>query len=70
MIETIFKNQQIFHAFLINIRYYSTELINIQRRDAELNIILPRVNNFGIKQKRHGMYALLYAANTKQDLGR
>ena len=47
-----FKNKQIFHAFLINIRYYSTELINIQQREAELNIILPRVNNFDIKQKK------------------
>ena len=47
-----FKNKQIFHAFLINIRYYSTELINIQQREAELNIILPRVNNFDIKQRK------------------
>ena len=65
-----FYNTQIFHAFLINIRYYSTELINIQRREAELNIILPRVNKFDIKQKRHGIFVLLYAANTRQDLGR
>ena len=26
--------------------------INIQRREAEVNIILPRVNNFDIKQKK------------------
>ena len=26
--------------------------INIQRREAELNIILPRGNNFDIKQKK------------------
>ena len=38
-----------FHAFLFNIRHYSPEVINILRREAELNIILPRVNNFGIK---------------------
>ena len=25
--------------------------VNIQRREAKLNIILPRVNNFDIKQK-------------------
>ena len=31
--------------------YYSPEVINIQRREAELNIMLPRVNNFDIKQK-------------------
>ena len=45
-------NKQIFHAFLFNIRNYSPEVINIQRREAELNIILPRVNNFDIKQKK------------------
>ena len=35
-----------------NIRNYSPEVINIQRREAELNIILPKVNNFDIKQKK------------------
>ena len=60
---------QIFHAVLFNIRNYSPEEINIQRREAELNITLPRVNNFDIKQKRH-IFVLLYATNTKQDLGR
>ena len=45
-------NKQIFHAFLFNIRNYSTEVIDIQRREAELNIISPRVNNFDIKQKK------------------
>ena len=44
-------SKQILHAFLFNIRNYSPEVINIQRREAELNIILPRVNNFDIKQK-------------------
>ena len=39
-------------TFLFNIRNYSPEVINIQRREAELNIILPRVNNLDIKQKR------------------
>ena len=37
--------------FLFIIRNYSPEIINIQRREAELNITLPRVNNFDIKQK-------------------
>ena len=55
-------NKQIFHAFLFNIRNYSPE--------ASLNIILPRVSNFNIKQKRHGIFVLLYATNTKQYLGR
>ena len=63
-------NKQIFHAFLFNIRNYSLEVINIERREAELNIKLPRVSNFDIKQKRHGMFVLLYASNTKQVLGR
>ena len=45
-------NKQIFHAFLFNIRNYSPEVINIQRHEAELNIVLPRVNNFDIKQKK------------------
>ena len=45
-------NKQIFYVFLFNIRNYSPEVINIQRREAELNIILPRVNNFDIKQKK------------------
>ena len=37
---------------MFNIRNYSSEVINIQRREVELNIILPRVNNFDIKQKK------------------
>ena len=63
-------HKQIFHAVLFNIRNYSPEVINIQRRKAELNIILPRVNNFDIEQKRHRICVLLYAPNTKQDLRR
>ena len=47
---------------------YSPEVINIQRHETELNIILSKVNNFDIKQKRHGILVLLYATNTKQDL--
>ena len=46
------NNKQIFHAFLFNTRNYSPEVINIQRREAELDIILPRVNNFDIKQEK------------------
>ena len=57
-------------AFLFNIRNYLPEVINIQRREVEMNIILRRVNNFNIKQKRHGIFALSCATNTKQDLGR
>ena len=57
--EKVEYNKQIFHAFLFNIRNYSPEVINIQRREAELNILLPRVNNFEIKQKK-GMEYLFY----------
>ena len=63
-------NKQIFDAFLFNIRNYSPEVSNIQRGEVELNVILPGVNNFNIKQKKHGIYVLLYATNTKQDLER
>ena len=48
----MFCNKQIFHAFLFNIRNYSPDVINIQRREVVLNIILARVNNFKIKQKK------------------
>ena len=46
------NHKQIFHAFLVNIRNYYSELINIQQREAKLNIILPRVSNFDIKLKK------------------
>ena len=44
--------KQIFHTFLFNIINYSPEVIDIQRHEVELNIKLPRVNNFDIKQKK------------------
>ena len=44
-----YNNKKLFHAFLFNIRNCSPEIINIQQREVELNITLPRVNNFGIK---------------------
>ena len=44
MIRTSDNNKQIFHAFSFNIRNYSPEAV--------LSIILPRVNNFDIKQKK------------------
>ena len=37
---------------MFNIQSYSPEVINIQRCEADLNIILPRVNNFDIKRKK------------------
>ena len=46
------NDKQVFHAFLFNIRNYSPKVINIQRHEEELNIILSRVNNFDIKQKK------------------
>ena len=48
-----------FNAFSFNIRNYSPEVINIQQREVELNIILPKVNSFDIKQKK-GMEYLSY----------
>ena len=52
LVNWLSYNKQMFHAFLFNIRNCSPKVINMQRREAELNIILPRVNNFDIKQKR------------------
>ena len=66
----MYITQQIFHAVLLNISNFSPDVINIQRREAELNIILLRVNNVDIKQRTHGIFVLLYATDTKQDLGR
>ena len=53
-------NKQIFYTFLFNIINYSSEVNNIQQREAELNTLLWRVNNFNIKQ-RYGIFVLLYA---------
>ena len=63
-------NKQIFHAFLFNIRNYSPEVINIQRRErsAELNIILSRVNNFDIKQKKGMEYLFYYMPPTPNNI--
>ena len=43
--------KQIFYVSLFNVRNYPPEVRNIQRRKAELNITLRRMNNFDIKQK-------------------
>ena len=43
--------KQMFNAFLFNIRNYSPKERNIQRREVELNITLPKVKNVDIKQK-------------------
>ena len=52
-------NKQILHAFLFNIRNYSLEVIIIHWPETELNVILPRVNNFDMEQKEHGIFVLL-----------
>ena len=46
-------------------RNYSPEVINIQRHEAELNIILLKANNFDITQKMRRIFVLLYATNIK-----
>ena len=66
--EKVEYNKQIFHAFLFNIRNYSPEVINIQRREAELNILLPRVNNFEIKQKKGMEYLFYYMPSTPNNI--
>ena len=49
------------NAFLFNIRNHSPEVSNIQRREAELNIILLKVNNFDITQKSAwNIYFIIY----------
>ena len=61
-------NKQIFHAVLFNIRNYSPEVINIQQRKLELNITLPRVNNFNIKQKKGMEYLFYYMLPTTKKI--
>ena len=59
--------EQVFHAFLFNIRSHSLEVIT-QRRKAKLNIILPRVNDFDVQQKMTwNIHILLYTHSTKQN---
>ena len=63
--------KEIFHALLFNIKNYSSEIINIQRREACLKTILPRVNICILKKQKHVIFVLLYPTNTKhRDLGR
>ena len=50
--------------FLFNVKNYSPEVINIQRRKAEVNIILPIVSNFDIKQKKAGNICFIYMPPT------
>ena len=45
------NGMQIFRFFVFNTKNYSLEVRNIQRRETELNVTLPRVNNFDINQK-------------------
>ena len=61
-------NKQIFHAVLFNIRNYSPEVINIQQRKLELNITLPKVNNFNIKQKKGMEYLFYYMLPTPKKI--
>ena len=58
-------NEQILYAFLLNIRNYSPEVINIEQHKADLHIILLKVNNFDINKQKHEIFALLCVTNTK-----
>ena len=58
--------EQIFRAFLLNIRNYSPEVSNTQRRKAEF-ITLLRENNFDIKQKMAWNICSIIIPNTKQN---
>ena len=44
-------NKQKLHGLLLNIKIYSLDVSNIQRRNAELNINSPRLNKFDTKRK-------------------
>ena len=68
--KQIFQQRNILCLFCLIITNYSPEVINIKQHKAELNIILPRVNNFDNKQKRDGIFILSYATSTKNDLRR
>ena len=61
------NNKQISHAFLFNVRNHSTEAINAQRREAELNIILPRLNN-SIANKKGMEYWFNYMPPTPNNI--
>ena len=62
--------KQIFHVFLFNIRNYSSEFINIQRREVDLNIILPKVNNFDNNKKKDTEYLFYYMAPTPNKISK
>ena len=47
---------------------HSPEVINIQQRKLELNITLPRVNNFNIKQKKGMEYLFYYMLPTPKKI--
>ena len=51
-------NKQKLHGLLLNIKIYSLDVSNIQRRNAELNINSPRLNKFDTQRK--SMQYLLY----------
>ena len=55
-----YNNKKSFHAFLFNIRICSPEIINVNARG-----LIPVLN-----KKKYGIFVLLYATNTIQDLGR
>ena len=53
-----YDNKHILHGISLNIKFRSPKVSNIQRREAELNIISPRENKLDIQRK--SMKYLLY----------
>ena len=43
------NNEQVLHGLSFNIKIYLPEVADIQRHEAELNVISPRVNKFYIQ---------------------
>ena len=51
LLKTLFLQNTSGRLLLLNIKIYSPEVSNIQRREADLNIIPPKVNKFYIPPK-------------------
>ena len=62
--------KQILHGLSLNIKIYLPETSNIQRREAELNIVSTSVNKFDVQQKSIQYllcYKLLFKKNERNE---